>query len=106
MEIHSPSLITLPDFVLNVFPTTSISEHPTTQHLPQPRATSAACDVIPPLDVRIAWALCIPSTSSGDVSSRTRITISPRDAHSTASSDVNTTRPFAPPGPAGRPFAI
>ncbi len=84
----------------------SMSAQPTMQHLPQPRATSAACEVMPPLLVRMAWALCMPSTSSGEVSSRTRMTFSPRAAHSTASLEVKTARPLAPPGPAGRPLAI
>ena len=46
------------------------------QHLPQPRATSAAWLVMPPLAVRIACAACMPWTSSGLVSARTRMTFS------------------------------
>ncbi len=76
---------------------------PTIQHLPQPLATKAAWDVIPPLAVRIASATCIPCTSSGEVSSRTNITFSPFFTHSSASSAVKTTRPTLPPGPAGNP---
>ena len=74
------------------------------QHFPQPLATSAACDVMPPFAVSIASATCIPCTSSGEVSSLTRITLSPFLCHSSASSAVNTIRPVAPPGPAGSPF--
>lgn len=47
---------------------TRISEHPETQHFPQPRATTAAWDVIPPLAVNIPAAACMPPTSSGLVS--------------------------------------
>jgi hypothetical protein len=36
------------------------SMHPTTQVLPQPRATTAACDVIPPRCVRMPSEACIP----------------------------------------------
>ena len=50
---------------------------PTMQHLPQPRATSAAWLVMPPRAVRMPSAARIPSTSSGLVSSRTRITFLP-----------------------------
>ena len=76
------------------------------QHLPQARATRAAWLVIPPLAVRTADAACIPCTSSGLVSSRTRITFSPFSLPwVTASSDVKTNFPLAPPGPAGKPFA-
>ena len=38
-----------------------------------PRATTAACDVMPPRVVRIPTAAFMPAMSSGDVSSRTRI---------------------------------
>ncbi len=97
-----------PFFAWKFFPSLciSISPQPTIQHLPHPLATSAACDVIPPLVVSIACDLCIPSTSSGEVSSLTRITFSPLAAHATASAEENTTRPLAPPGPAGKPLAI
>jgi len=48
----------LPLLVVKDLPSlpTSISEQPTMQHLPQPRATRAAWEVIPPLLVRMAWA--------------------------------------------------
>ena len=75
------------------------------QHLPQPRATSAAWLVMPPRAVRMPAAARMPSTSSGLVSSRTRMTFLPALAHSTASAEVNTIWPHAPPGPAGRPLA-
>ena len=84
---------------------TFISPAPTTQHIPHPLATKAACDVIPPLDVKIATEALIPSTSSGFVSSLTSTTVSPLAAQSTASCAVKTAFPVAPPGPAGNPFA-
>ena len=80
------------------------SLHPTIQHLPHPRATRAAWDVIPPFAVKIASAACMPWTSSGDVSSLIKITFSPSLCHCSASSAVNTALPDAPPGPAGSPF--
>jgi len=48
--IQSPSLRVLPATFMYL-PATLISrvEHPTMQHLPQPLATSAAWEVIPPL---------------------------------------------------------
>ena len=48
-------------------------EHPETQHFPQPRATTAAWEVMPPLAVRIPTAACMPPTSSGLVSVLTYI---------------------------------
>ncbi len=51
------------------------------QHLPHPRATTAAWLVLPPVAVRIPCATYMPPTSSGLVSRRTRITFSPRPAH-------------------------
>ena len=83
---------------------TFISPAPTIQHIPQPLATKAACEVIPPLEVKIATEALIPSTSSGLVSSRTNTTVSPFAAQSTASCAVKTAFPVAPPGPAGNPF--
>ena len=71
-----------------------------------PRATTAACEVIPPRAVRIPWAACIPRRSSGEVSRRTRITFSPFSAHSSACSAKKTILPEAAPGEAGSPSAI
>ena len=80
-----------------------IAPQPDTQHVPIPRATTAACDVMPPRTVSIPCAACIPSISSGDVSSLTRITLSPLPPlpSSLASSAVNTILPAAAPGDAG-----
>ena len=80
-----------------------MSPAPTMQHLPQPRATRAAWLVMPPRAVRMPSAARMPSTSSGLVSSRTRITFSPFLAASTASTEVKTILPQAAPGPAGSP---
>ncbi len=44
------------------------SPHPATQHLPIPRATTAAWEVMPPREVKIPTAACIPPISSGLVS--------------------------------------
>ena len=79
---------------------------PETQHLPIPRATTAACDVIPPRAVRMPSALAIPARSSGDVSIRTIITLCPLAAHSCASSAWNTICPQAAPGEAGSPCVM
>ena len=50
---------------------------PATHGLPIPRATTAACEVMPPCTVRMPCAAIIPWMSSGVVSQRTRITGSP-----------------------------
>ena len=78
---------------------------PDTQGRPMPRATTAAWLVIPPRLVRMPCAACIPWMSSGLVSVRARMTLSPSAAKRSASSDVNTTAPDAAPGEAGRPLA-
>ena len=59
---------------------------------------------MPPRAVRMPAAAFMPWMSSGEVSVRTRITRSPRCAHSSAAFAVNTTRPIAAPGDAGRPL--
>ena len=78
---------------------------PVTQHLPIPRATTAACEVIPPLIVKIASEATIPIKSSGEVSSRTRITFSPASFLALASSAVKANLPVPAPGDAGLPVA-
>ena len=82
------------------------SPAPATQGLPMPRATTAAWLVMPPVEVRMPSAACMPWMSSGEVSRRTRITFSPARACFSAASAVNTTLPEAAPGEAGRPLAI
>ncbi len=54
----------------------------------------------------IPWATAIPWKSSGEVSTRTRTTFSPRAAQATASSASKTARPTAAPGDAFRPLTI
>ena len=81
---------------------------PATQHVPIPRATTAACDVLPPLPVKIPWEAVIPSISSGVVSNLTSTTLSPWPPFPCflASNAVNTTLPAAAPGEAGRASPI
>ena len=78
----------------------TISVHPETQHLPIPRATTAAWEVLPPRPVKIPWDAFIPTISSGEVSSLTKITFSFLLAHSSASSAEKTIFPQAAPGEA------
>ncbi len=56
------------------------SSQPATHGLPMPRATTAACEVIPPWAVSTPAAWMRPWMSSGVVSQRTRITSSPASA--------------------------
>ena len=51
---------------------------PTTAGIPQPRATTAAWLAKPPVDGQDPAARCMPCTSSGEVSARTRIDVRPR----------------------------
>ena len=68
-----------------------------------PRATTAACEVMPPRVVRMPSAACMPWMSSGEVSTRTRMTFLPSALSFVASSELNTISPEAAPGEAGRP---
>ena len=52
-----------------------------------PRATTAACEVMPPRVVRMPSAACMPWMSSGVVSTRTRMTLRPFFFALSASSD-------------------
>ncbi len=111
IDTQSPSwtIFVSPDFCVTiiwpVWCSMRRTSHPTMQTLPICRATSAACDVMPPRAVRMPSAAFMPLMSSGLVSSRTRSTFSPRSAHSKASCAVKTTRPVAAPGPALSPCA-
>ena len=67
-----------PELPLSTF--TLSASAPQTQVRPIPRATTAACDVLPPRLVRMPRAATIPRKSSGLVSLRTRITASPWSA--------------------------
>ncbi len=105
--IQSPSLRMVPLILTSRLASLILaSPHPATQHLPIPRATTAACEVIPPRAVKIPSAASIPPISSGEVSLRTKITCSPRSFQASASSALKTMRPIAAPGDAGRPLAI
>ncbi len=105
MEMTSPSFTLVPPTEkARLERSMRIASAPTTQGLPAPRATTAACDVFPPRAVRIPWAAYMPWTSSGLVSSRTRITSSPPSAQATAVSASRTTLPTAAPGDALTPF--
>ena len=83
---------------------TCSASQPATHGLPIPRATTAACEVMPPCAVSTPAASISPWMSSGVVSQRTRITAScwPCSAAVSASS---TTFPDAAPGDALSPFA-
>ena len=73
---------------------------------PMPRATSAACEALPPSLVRIPLAAWKPATSSASVNGRTRITSRPslrRPRPRPAA--VNTISPLAAPGDAATPRA-
>ena len=107
MEMTSPSRIGSPPRTLARFflAFTSSASAPHTHVRPMPRATTAACDVLPPRLVRMPLAATMPRRSSGLVSLRTRITSSPRSAHSTAVSESKTALPTAAPGEAFMPFA-
>ena len=80
-----------------------MSVHPATHGLPHPRATTAACDVMPPRPVKMPSATYIPPMSSALVSSRTNM--HGLSFERFASSAVNTMTPTAAPGDAGSPFA-
>ncbi len=108
MEIRSPSLTTTPPGAVNrrAFTSTSSSSAPHTQVLPIPRATTAACEVLPPREVTIPCAAIMPGRSSGLVSRRTRMTRSPPAAISSARALSKTALPTAAPGLAPMPLAI
>ena len=102
--IQSPSFTVCP-FTVKRRPCSSMasSPAPTIEGLPIWRPTTAACEVMPPVAVRIPCATHMPWMSSGTVSRRTRITGLPCWLHVTASSAVKTAWPQAAPGEAGRP---
>mmetsp|Transcript_4710 Transcript_4710/g.10814 ORF Transcript_4710/g.10814 Transcript_4710/m.10814 type:complete len:384 (+) Transcript_4710:524-1675(+) len=106
-EIQSPVENFLPSIV-SVLDVSSMcsSAHPHTQGLPHPLATTAAWLVMPPLHVRMPSDACMPDTSSGLVSCRTMMTLTPCLAIASASSDPKTICPTAAPGDAGSPCAM
>jgi hypothetical protein len=83
----------------------STSLAPVTAGTPIPRATSAACDALPPSEVRIPLAAWKPATSSASVNGLARMTSRPSAAACTASAAVNTSSPDAAPGEAATPDA-
>ena len=108
-EIVSPSFKTSPVALTVIVPAFSLmssSPQPQTQGFPHPRATTAACEVIPPLAVNTPMAAHIPPTSSGDVFSVHKMTFSPLALAASAAVDVRTMVPTAAPGPPARPTAI
>ena len=69
-----------------------------------PRATSAACEALPPSEVRIPRAASKPATSSASVKGRTRITsLALRRALNRAARRLKTILPLATPGEAATP---
>ena len=104
-EMTSPS-DTVVSPTVKAVPLMRRASAPTTAGMPQPRATTAAWLTNPPRAVRMPWEACMPCTSSGEVSLRTRITFSPRAAASAAASAVKYALPTAAPGDAARPEAI
>ena len=78
---------------------------PQTHGAPMPRAMTAACDVLPPCEVRMPSAAIMPARSSGFVSQRTSTHLRPASATATASAAENTASPTAAPGEAFRPLA-
>ena len=104
----SPSLTCAPSGVRNSRScgSTRSASTPTTQVRPMPRATTAACDVLPPRLVSTPLAAIMPRRSSGLVSRRTRMTSSPLPAHATAVAESKAALPTAAPGLAAIPLAI
>ena len=84
----------------------SRSPAPVTAGRPMPRATSAACEALPPSEVRMPLAAWKPATSSASVNGRTRMTARPSSAAATASGAVKTMAPLAAPGEAATPRAM
>ena len=78
---------------------------PATHGLPMPRATTAACEVMPPWAVTMPFAWIRPWMSAAAVSQRTRITLSPALPRRSAVSASSTTAPHAAPGEAFNPVA-
>ena len=103
----SPSRNTRPSAAVSFlsFESSRNSEAPTTQGRPSPRAITAAWLVMPPRSVSTAAAECMPRISSGEVSRRTRMHASPRDALACAAEEENTSLPVAAPGLAAIPRA-
>ena len=106
IAIRSPSpMVVSPTRISLALRSIVSSPAPTTAGRPMPRATSAACEALPPSEVRIPLAAWKPATSSASVNGRTRITSRPSSPAATASDAVKTTSPLAAPGEAATPLA-
>ena len=106
IAIRAPAAITSsPARITRARRSMSSSPAPTTAGRPMPRATSAACEALPPSEVRMPRAAWKPATSSASVNGRARITSRPWAAAATASSAVKTISPLAAPGDAATPRA-
>ena len=106
MVMTCPSFSTAgPTLATLLCTSTTMLSAPDTQGLPMPRATTAACEVLPPREVSTPWAAKKPWMSSGLVSSRTRMIFSPALPRASAVSASKTIIPEAAPGDAGRPVA-
>ncbi|CAB4723301.1 unannotated protein [freshwater metagenome] len=99
-------MVRLPTVNRDALSSTEMLSVPQTAVLPIPRATTAACEVLPPRLVKIPSAATIPTKSSGLVSRLTKITFLPLLAKSNARRESKTTSPTAAPGEAGIPRAI
>ena len=104
IETTSPSRMVRPATRTSLRATSMSScSAPHTQVRPIPRATTAACEVLPPRAVSTPRAAIMPGRSSGLVSRRTSTTSSPRAPHVAALSDVSAMRPEVAPGEAPTP---
>ena len=82
-KLHEKAFATRPDYLQHSDRRVAAGENglmvtspaPATQHLPMPRVTTAACEVMPPREVRMPAATSMPAISSGVVSPRTRMMI-------------------------------
>ena len=106
--ITAPSVSSVPSGSLRVFPFVSIetSSAPTIHGNPRVLATTAACELMPPRSVKMPAELCMPRISSGVVSWRTRIALSPRASAAIAALAVKNTLPVPAPVLAPIPSAI
>ena len=105
--IMSPSRTTTsPTVIVRAASSIFALSTPATQGLPMPRATTAACEVMPPCEVTTPCAWMRPWMSSGVVSQRTSTTASPAAPRLAAVSASKTAAPTAAPGEAPSPRAI
>ena len=107
MAMKSPSASSCPSGSFSLRPRTSMCTFaaPVMAGRPIPRATSAACEALPPVVVRMPLAAAKPATSPASVNERARMTSRPSALADDASAAVKTTSPLAPPGEAAMPIA-